>query len=92
MLLLLYVELNYFLHPTYKFRFTPDSEFTAKLKLNVDLTVAMPCDGIGADVLDSTNQNTFSYGRLREDPAWFELDTFQRKHFESVKMFKTGFF
>ena len=43
-LMLLYVEFNYFLHPTYKFRFTPDSEFTAKLKLNVDLTVAMPCD------------------------------------------------
>ena len=43
-LVLLYVEFNYFLHPSYKFRFSPDSEFTAKLKLNVDLTVAMPCD------------------------------------------------
>ena len=43
-LLLLYVEFNYYMYPGYKFRFTPDSEFTAKLKLNVDLTVAMPCD------------------------------------------------
>ena len=55
------------------------SEWTGKdrLDINVDLTVAMPCDGIGADVLDSTNQNTFTYGRLREDPEWFELDHLQ---------------
>ena len=54
-------------------------EWTGKdrLDINVDLTVAMPCDGIGADVLDSTNQNTFTYGRLREDPEWFELDHLQ---------------
>ena len=43
-LLLLYVEFHYFLYPGYKFRFAPDSQFTGKLKLNVDLTVAMPCD------------------------------------------------
>ena len=43
-MLLLYVEFHYFLYPGYKFRFAPDSQFTGKLKLNVDLTVAMPCD------------------------------------------------
>ena len=43
-LLLLYAELHYFLYPGFKFRFAPDSQLTGKLKLNVDLTVAMPCD------------------------------------------------
>lgn len=84
---LVWSDLAYYFNPSYKFRFSADQDFSARLDINIDLTVAMPCDGIGADVLDSTNQNTFSYGRLREDPSWFELDTFQRKHFESVKMF-----
>lgn len=43
--------------------------------------------GIGADILDSTNQNTFTFGRLKEENAWFELDRIQRQHFESVKIF-----
>ena len=98
-LLLLYVEFNYYMYPGYKFRFTPDSEFTAKLKLNVDLTVAMPCDCksihsfyysffiylilfddtvIGADILDKTGQNAYSFGRLKEEPTWWELDSNQR--------------
>lgn len=41
---MLYSEFNYFVFPGYKFRFVPDADFTAKLKLNVDMTVAMPCD------------------------------------------------
>jgi len=42
--LLLYSELTYFFWPGLKFRFAPDADMHAKLKLNVDMTVAMPCD------------------------------------------------
>ena len=42
---------------------------------------------IGADILDSTNQNTFTFGRLKEEPTWFELDRIQRNHFEAVQTF-----
>ena len=42
---------------------------------------------MGADILDSTNQNTFTFGRLKEEGTWFELDRIQRQHFESVKLF-----
>lgn len=101
---MLYSELNYFLFPGHKFRFAPDADFMAKLKLNVDMTVAMPCDCkcrhwhtvghvmticqsvavIGADILDKTGQNAFSFGRLREEPTWWQLDTNQRIHFDEV--------
>jgi hypothetical protein len=37
--------------------------------------------------LDSTNQNTFTFGRLKEENTWFELDRLQRQHFDSIKMF-----
>ena len=40
---------------------------------------------IGADILDKTGQNAFSFGRLREDPTWWELDTRQRNHFDEVQ-------
>ena len=42
--LLLYSELSYFLRPGLKFRFSPDADLAARLKLNVDMTIAMPCD------------------------------------------------
>ena len=53
--------------------------------MNVDITVAMACENVGADVVDSAQQNTLSYGRLKEEPTWFDLDRWQRKHFESIK-------
>ncbi len=40
---------------------------------------------IGADILDSTSQNTFGFGRLKEENTWFELDRLQRKHFDAVQ-------
>lgn len=42
---LLYSEISYYLDANFRFRFVPDSDFSAKLKINVDLTVAMPCHG-----------------------------------------------
>lgn len=41
--------------------------------------------GIGADISDSTNANVFSFGILKEDPTWFELDRIQRRHFEEIQ-------
>ena len=100
--LLLYSELNYFLWPGLKFRFAPDADMHAKLKLNVDMTIAMPCDCkslvdalgdddvlalspvIGADILDKTNTNAYTFGRLREEPTWWELEEAQRIHFDEV--------
>ena len=40
---------------------------------------------IGADILDKTGQNAFSFGRLREEPTWWELDSNQRIHFDEVR-------
>jgi len=84
---LIYNEWQYFLNPDPTFQFVPDTDFSSKLRINIDMTVAMPCDSIGADILDSTNQNTFTFGRLKEENSWFELDHLQRKHFDSIKLF-----
>lgn len=82
---LIIAETSYFLDSRLQFKFEPDTEIDAKLQINIDITVAMPCGRIGADVLDSTNQNMISYDSLEEDDTWWELTSEQRAHFEALK-------
>ncbi|XP_046400072.1 endoplasmic reticulum-Golgi intermediate compartment protein 2 [Ischnura elegans] len=82
---IIYWEVTFYLDARFKFRFLPDTEFDAKLKVNVDITVAMPCANLGADILDSTNQNILQFGILEEEDTWFELSPQQRLHFDSIQ-------
>lgn len=86
---LIYSEISYYLNSKFIFKFSPDTDFDDKLKINVDLTVAMPCANLGADILDSTNQNAFRFGMLEEEDTWFELSDNQRIHFDNKKHFNT---
>ncbi|KAK7074676.1 hypothetical protein SK128_009560, partial [Halocaridina rubra] len=40
---LVVMEIMYFMETKFTYKFTPDATFTEKLKINVDITVAMPC-------------------------------------------------
>lgn len=40
---LIYSEIIYYLQSKYVFKFSPDTDIDAKLRINVDITVAMPC-------------------------------------------------
>lgn len=82
---LIIAETSYFLESRLRFKFEPDVDYDAKLKINVDITVAMPCVRVGADVLDSTNQNLVGYGNLEEENTWWQLSQEQRSHFEALK-------
>ncbi|CAH1366343.1 hypothetical protein MTP99_007694 [Tenebrio molitor] len=86
---LVYSEVNYYLDSKFQFKFSPDTDFDAKLKINVDITVAMPCSNLGADILDSTNQNAYKFGALEEEETWFELAPNQLVHFENKKHFNS---
>ncbi|XP_046739465.1 endoplasmic reticulum-Golgi intermediate compartment protein 2 [Diprion similis] len=83
---LVIAETQYFLDTRLQFKFEPDNDFIdAKLKVNIDITVAMPCSRVGADILDSTNQNLMGFGTLEEEDTWWELTPEQRNHFDSLK-------
>ncbi|XP_014602468.1 PREDICTED: endoplasmic reticulum-Golgi intermediate compartment protein 2 isoform X1 [Polistes canadensis] len=82
---LIIAETSYFLDSRLQFKFEPDTDFDAKLKINIDITVAMPCGRIGADILDSTNQNLVGFDTLEEEDTWWELSSEQRSHFEALK-------
>ena len=48
---------------------------------------------IGADILDKTNTNAFTFGRLKEEQTWWQLEPDQRVYFDEVVFFLAfGFF
>ncbi|XP_032522936.1 endoplasmic reticulum-Golgi intermediate compartment protein 2 isoform X2 [Danaus plexippus] len=63
----------------------PDTDMDEKLRINIDITIAMPCSNIGADILDSTSQSVFGFGELQEEDTWWELTPEQKNAFEAVK-------
>lgn len=82
---LIYSEVTYYLDSNLVFKFVPDTNLDERLRINIDITVAMPCSNIGADILDSTSQSVFGFGELQEEDTWFELTPEQRDSFEAVK-------
>ena len=43
-IVLIYIEFWYFMNPDHTFKFVPDKEFSGFVDINVDMTVAMPCE------------------------------------------------
>ncbi|XP_029908795.1 endoplasmic reticulum-Golgi intermediate compartment protein 2 [Myripristis murdjan] len=60
-----------------KYDYEVDTDFSSKLRINVDITVAMRCQYIGADVLDLAETMVSSDG-LKYEPVHFELSPQQR--------------
>jgi len=81
----IYKEIRYYFETSLVFKFVPDADIQSKLKFNLDMTVKMPCKNIGADILDSTNQNTFSFGVIEEEDVWWNLCPEQRQHFDYMQ-------
>ncbi|XP_077453561.1 endoplasmic reticulum-Golgi intermediate compartment protein 2 [Stigmatopora argus] len=55
-----------------KYEYEVDKDFNSKLRINIDMTVAMRCQYIGADVLDLAETMVASDG-LKYEPVNFEL-------------------
>ncbi|KAM3609414.1 uncharacterized protein V6R79_014403 [Siganus canaliculatus] len=60
-----------------KYEYEVDKDYSSKLRLNVDITVAMRCQYIGADVLDLAETMVASDG-LKYEPVNFDLTPQQR--------------
>ncbi|KAL1124495.1 hypothetical protein AAG570_001121 [Ranatra chinensis] len=82
-------ETNIYFDSYLNFKFMPDTDYNAKLNLNLDMTIAMPCFSIGADILDSTSQNLLMFGNLEEEDTWFELSPEQESHLRDVRQLNT---
>lgn len=76
-------EIQYYTNTELKFEYAVDTELEGKLQINIDMTVAMRCEFMGADILDQTGQDTYSFGKLEMTSVPFEL-TPQQKRFHEI--------
>lgn len=50
----------------------------------MDITVAMPCNNLGADVMDSTSRDILTDMTISMEDTWFEMSQKQKEHFDLV--------
>uniref|UniRef100_A0A8C8SIS8 Endoplasmic reticulum-Golgi intermediate compartment protein n=1 Tax=Pelusios castaneus TaxID=367368 RepID=A0A8C8SIS8_9SAUR len=62
-----------------KYEYEVDKDFTSKLRINIDITVAMKCQYVGADVLDLAETMVASADGLVYEPVVFDLTPLQRE-------------
>ncbi|NXH32991.1 ERGI2 protein, partial [Myiagra hebetior] len=62
-----------------KYEYEVDKDFTSKLRINIDITVAMRCQYVGADVLDLAETMVASADGLIYEPVVFELTPQQKE-------------
>ncbi|XP_029455856.1 endoplasmic reticulum-Golgi intermediate compartment protein 2 [Rhinatrema bivittatum] len=62
-----------------KYEYEVDKDFSSKLRINIDITVAMKCQYVGADVLDLAETMVTSADGLVYEPVIFDLSPQQRQ-------------
>lgn len=77
MALLVFFEFFVYRETWMKYEYEVDKDFSSKMRINIDITVAMKCQHVGADILDLAETMITSNG-LRYEPVIFELSPQQR--------------
>uniref|UniRef100_U3ETB7 Endoplasmic reticulum-Golgi intermediate compartment protein n=1 Tax=Micrurus fulvius TaxID=8637 RepID=U3ETB7_MICFL len=78
MALLTIMEFTVYRDTWMKYEYEVDKDYTSKLRMNIDITVAMKCQHIGADVLDLAETMIATADGLVYEPVIFELSPLQR--------------
>ncbi|XP_038054169.1 endoplasmic reticulum-Golgi intermediate compartment protein 2-like [Patiria miniata] len=82
-------EILYYSDTRMKYEYNVDTDIHSKLSINVDITVAMKCGWIGADVVDISGETTTpARGNLQEELVYFEKTPEQRRRQETFQMIK----
>ncbi|XP_032752619.1 endoplasmic reticulum-Golgi intermediate compartment protein 2-like [Rattus rattus] len=79
MALLTVIEFSVYQDTWKKYEYEVDKDFSSKLRINIDITVAMKCHYVGADVLDLAETMVASADGLAYEPALFDLSPQQRE-------------
>lgn len=67
-------EVRYFLKSRMKYQYDVDADLNSKLQINADLTVAMHCGHLGADVVDISGDAAINYDNtMKTDPVYFAM-------------------
>ncbi|KAG8516654.1 Endoplasmic reticulum-Golgi intermediate compartment protein 2 [Galemys pyrenaicus] len=79
MALLTIMEFSVYQDTWMKYEYEVDKDFSSKLRINIDITVAMKCQYVGADVLDLAETMVASADGLVYEPTLFDLSPQQKE-------------
>ncbi|CAL9682847.1 unnamed protein product [Knipowitschia caucasica] len=77
MALLAILEFFVYRNTWMKYDYEVDKDFSSKLRINIDITVAMKCQHVGADILDLA-ETMITSTELQYEPVVFDLSPQQR--------------
>ncbi|XP_033645795.1 endoplasmic reticulum-Golgi intermediate compartment protein 2-like [Asterias rubens] len=90
-IILVVSEVRYYMETRMKYEYNVDTDLTSKLRINLDITVAMKCGWIGADVVDVSGMTTSpAQGALGEEAVFFEMSSEQRERQRLLQMIKSS--
>jgi len=81
-------EVIYYMQTDIIYRYEVDKDADHKIRINIDMTVAMDCDDIGADVLDVSGTSIPTDNHLKMEPAFFKMSTKQFDWWNAFKQFR----
>ena len=70
-------EFSYYRSTEIKYEYSVDTDMDSKLLLTVDMTVAMSCDYLGADIIDLAGESKQLTTTMKLEPAYFELSEYE---------------
>ena len=80
--LLVISEFFYYRGTEFKFKYSVDTDMNSLLLLSIDMTIAMPCGYLGADIVDLAGDSKTVSPPMKMEPALFELSDYQNQIFK----------
>lgn len=78
-------EFFYYRSTELKFRYSVDTDMDSLLQFNLDMTIAMPCNYLGADIVDLAGESKMVIPHMTMEPALFELSEYQERIFKAKR-------
>lgn len=83
--ILVVLEFFYYRGTEIQFKYSVDTDMDSRLLLTLDMTVAMPCEYLGADIVDLSGDSTSVTPHMKMEPALFELSEEQSQIFKAKR-------
>ncbi|XP_071831009.1 endoplasmic reticulum-Golgi intermediate compartment protein 2-like isoform X2 [Apostichopus japonicus] len=79
-------EVRFFLKSRMKYQYDVDADLNSKLQINADLTVAMHCAHLGADVVDISGDVAINYDNsMQTDPVYFAMSEEENEWHNTIR-------
>ena len=78
-------EFFYYRGTELRFKYSVDTEIFSQLLITLDMTIAMPCEYLGADIVDLAGDSTSITPHMKMEPAVFELSGLQSELFRAKR-------